>query len=219
MRLSKRLEACLQYTTGFQKLADVGTDHAHLPIEAVLRGNVLTALAIDNKFGPFIQARTNIKKYNVESRVKALLGDGLEKIDNDVDVVVMSGMGGELIADILSSSDHKYVKRFILQANRNVPLLRRYMTTSNYRILDEIILEEQGKTYEILVFEKGKMELTEKEIEFGPIHLRTKPYYWVKHYQELLAHYEKVLLNVTDDSKKDEIKQAIQSIKEALHEN
>lgn len=219
MQLSKRLEACLHYTAGYQKLADIGTDHALLPIEAVARGNVLTALAIDNKFGPFIQARTNIKKYSVDNRVKAFMAEGLSKIDDEVDVVVISGMGGELIVRILSENEHKNVKRFILQANRDVPLVRRYMTSNGYAIIDEIILEEQNKTYEIVVFESGTMKLSDKEILFGPIHLQSRPYYFMKHYEALLQHYQSIIEDVNDSGKRHSLEETIQTLKEVLYDH
>lgn len=218
MQLSKRLEACLQYTEGFVKLADIGTDHALLPIVAVQRGNVLNALAIDNKFGPYIQARTNILKYQVADKVKVLLGDGLEKIDDEVDVVVISGMGGELIMKILSSYPHKNIKRFILQPNNNVPFIRKQLELIQFQLVDELVLEDQGKIYELLVIEPGQMSLTEQEIEFGPVNLRQRPYHFIKKIMRELAHLSSILPNIEQPEERDKIERRIDMLQEVANE-
>ena len=96
MKISKRLSTCLKYTEGFNKLADIGTDHALLPINAVTLGYVSSAQAIDNKQGPFVIAYSNVLKYELNDKVEVILGDGIKKIDSDVDCVVISGMGGSL---------------------------------------------------------------------------------------------------------------------------
>lgn len=218
MHLSKRLEACLKYTEGFVKLADIGTDHAMLPIVAVQRGNVVSALAIDNKFGPFLAARTNIIKYNVTDKVKVLLGDGLEKIDDETDVVVISGMGGELIVTILTSFSLRNVKRFILQSNNNVPLIRQLLSDIGFYIVDELVLEDQKKLYEVLVIEKGHQQLTPLEIEFGPINVIQKPYYFLKKITRELEHLTSIVGNIEQPEEKLRIENRIKVLQEVANE-
>lgn len=218
MHLSKRLEACLKYTEGFVKLADIGTDHAMLPIVAVQRGNVVSALAIDNKFGPFLAARTNIIKYNVTDKVKVLLGDGLEKIDDETDVVVISGMGGELIVTILTSFSLRNVKRFILQSNNNVPLIRQLLPEIGFYIVDELVLEDQKKLYEVLVIEKGHQQLTPLEIEFGPINVIQKPYYFLKKITREVEHLTSIVGNIEQPDEKLRIKNRINVLQEVANE-
>lgn len=218
MRLTTRLETCLHYTEGFQKLADIGTDHAMLPIEAVLRGNVLYALAIDNKFGPFMQARTNVRKYQVDSRVKVLLGDGLDKIDDDVDVVVISGMGGGSIADILTKGDRKKVKRFVLQPNTQARHIRAIAEEIGCHIAEEFVLEDQDVLYEVLVLDIGQQHYGELEIEYGPINLRDRPYYFLQKVRQDLAHYQSILKQVTTEERQIEIKKKITELEAILHE-
>ena len=74
MKISKRLSTCLKYTEGFNKLADIGTDHALLPINAVTLGYVSSAQAIDNKQGPFVIAYSNVLKYELNDKVEVILG-------------------------------------------------------------------------------------------------------------------------------------------------
>lgn len=212
MHLSKRLETCLRYTEGFQRLADIGTDHAMLPIEAVLRGNVMTAIAIDNKFGPYLQARTNVKKYQVENRVKVVLGDGLDKVDSDTDVVVISGLGGDSIATILEGAKDLNVKRFVLQANNNAYKIRASLSKIGYALLDELVLADQDVIYDVLVLEPGQSEMSELELEFGPINLRDKPHYFIQRIHSEIDHYKRILSQVTTEDRKHMIQQKIDTL-------
>ncbi len=218
MQLSKRLETCLEYTRGFVRLADIGTDHAMLPIAAVLRGYVVQALAIDNKYGPFLQARTNVRKYRVTDQIHVLLGEGLAKIDDDVDVVVIAGMGGEMIAKILTMDPHKNVKRFILQPNTNIPAVRQVLADIHYHIVDELVFEDQGKLYEVIVIEPGHSILTLNDIEFGPINLATKPYYFIRKVQKERQALLQIVNQVENASDKQKIEERIQLLEEVSHE-
>ena len=125
MSLSKRLFTCARYTDGFVKLADIGTDHALLPIHCINEGYVLNALAIDNKEGPYVIAFSNVKKQGLEDKISVILSDGIKDIDDDVDVVVISGMGGSLISDILQKDPVRNVKRFVLQPNNDSKSIRK----------------------------------------------------------------------------------------------
>ncbi len=212
MHLSKRLETCLRYTEGFQRLADIGTDHAMLPIEAVLRGHVVSALAIDNKFGPFLQARTNVKKYQMENRVKVVLGEGLDKVDAETDVVVISGLGGDSIATILENIKTQNIKRFVLQANNNAYKIRAILPKIGYRLLDELVLADQNVIYDVLVLEPGQSEMNELELEFGPINLRDKPHHFIQRLHSEIDHYKRILAQVTSTDRKELIQHKIDTL-------
>lgn len=218
MQLSRRLEACLTFTEGHLHLADVGTDHALLPIAAVLRGNVIDALAIDDKFGPYLQARNNIKKYQVEDRVRVRLGDGLEKLSEETDVVVIAGMGGETIAHILQDGDHKNVKRFVLQPNRDAALVRRTGVTLGYGIVDELVLEDGGKFYDVLVMERMPTSYTEDELEFGPVHLRTRPYFFLKRLDQEIDQYKQALTRAQADDQIRSLQDSIARLEAIRHD-
>ncbi|MBN2604440.1 MAG: SAM-dependent methyltransferase, partial [Bacilli bacterium] len=145
----------MKYTEGFNKLADIGTDHAMLPIHAVLEGYVSNALAIDNKEGPFVIAYGSVLKHHLSDKISVVLSDGLEKIDQDVDVVVISGMGGVLISDILTAHPTRNVKRFVLQPNNEANIVRETITKIGFRIVDELVVHEGNKFYDIMVAEIG----------------------------------------------------------------
>ncbi|MBU1020123.1 MAG: class I SAM-dependent methyltransferase [Firmicutes bacterium] len=206
----------MKYTEGFNKLADIGTDHAMLPINAVLEGYVANALAIDNKEGPFVIAHSSVAKNNLSDKIKVVLSDGLEKIDDDVDVVVISGMGGVLISGILSAHPTRNVKRFVLQPNNEAHIVRKTISEIGFKIVDELIVHEGNKFYEIIVAEVGKSSYTLKELIFGPINLIEKPFYFTTKLEKELAKLESVIPHITTESRLLEIKEQIKLIQEVL---
>jgi tRNA (adenine22-N1)-methyltransferase len=215
MALSKRLLACANYVDGFIKLADIGTDHAFLPIHAIQEGFVYSALAIDNKEGPFVIAYSNVKKAGLQDKISVIKSSGLESIDDEVDVVVISGMGGNLISQIIEKDDHKNIKRFILQPNSDADVVRTKMNQLGYRVIDELVLKDQKKYYDILVFEVGKEELNELETQFGPINLKLKPFYFVERVEKELKNLNNLLQTVTDQVALKTINKRIELLKEA----
>ena len=218
MELSKRLEACIQYTAGYLHLADIGTDHAFLPIEAVLRGHVMEAIAIDNKFGPYLQALNNVKKYMLKERIRVRLGEGLEKITDETDVVVISGMGGELISQILQDGDHRNVKRFVLQPNRDAYSVRKTAMELGYHIVDELVLQDNKKYYDIIVMEKGKKTYTYDELEFGPINLVQRPYHFLQRLEHQIIQFKTITKDIKSKERLEEVNRSIRKLEEIINE-
>lgn len=216
MQLSKRLEACLSYTEGFMHLADIGTDHALLPIEAVLRGYVMDAIGIDNKYGPFLQAKRNVSKYQLEPRITLRLGDGLEKITDDTEVVVISGMGGELIATILTEGNRRNVKRFVLQPNRNVPIVRQTIIDLGYMIIDEIVLQDSNKYYDVIVVEHGITTYTDMELKYGPINLKQRPYYFMQRLNKEYEQCKSIIQGLQPGDRRNELQETIHELEGLL---
>lgn len=176
---SKRICEIAKLIKPYKIIADVGCDHGYLIIESFLNSDVSKAIAIDNKIGPLNSAKKNLEKYNFNVRFS--LSSGVSDIDDDTEVVVISGMGGllisKIISDDLTNNKKLYnVKRLILQANRNNFELRKFLMESNYQIIDEKIVYEDDKYYEIIVCERvnEKIIYTFEELYFGPILLKRK---------------------------------------------
>ena len=216
MSLSKRLFTCARYTDGFVKLADIGTDHALLPIHCINEGYVLNALAIDNKEGPYVIAFSNVKKQGLEDKISVILSDGIKDIDDDVDVVVISGMGGSLISDILQKDPVRNVKRFVLQPNNDSKSIRRILKEIGFKLIDELVIKDNHKYYEILVIEPGQQELTTFEEEFGPVNLKLKPHFFIERIEKEIAKLEKVAKTLNNSSSSIGVKARIQLLKEAI---
>lgn len=176
---SKRICEIAKLIKPYKIIADVGCDHGYLIIESFLNSDVSKAIAIDNKIGPLNSAKKNLEKYNFNVRFS--LSSGVSDIDDDTEVVVISGMGGllisKIISDDLTNNKKLYnVKRLILQANRNNFELRKFLMENNYQIIDEKIIYEDDKYYEIIVCERvnEKIIYTFEELYFGPMLLKRK---------------------------------------------
>ncbi len=216
MKISKRLSTCLKYTEGFNKLADIGTDHALLPINAVTLGYVSSAQAIDNKQGPFVIAYSNVLKYELNDKVEVILGDGIKKIDSDVDCVVISGMGGSLVSDIILKDDKQNIKRLILQPNNDSNLVRKAIVEIGFHIVDELVFSDNHKTYDLIVADIGAVQYSEFELEFGPINLKEKPYFFIRRIEKEMVKLNKVLPYITTQSRKTDIIARLKLLEEVI---
>lgn len=154
MKLNGRLKMIAAKIPKCDILADIGTDHAYIPIYAAKKGICKKALAVDLKEGPLKIANTNIKRYGIEEKIEIRLGRGLEAISpEESDVVVISGMGGNLIRDILSDSAEKAkrAKLLLLQPNNALDALRKWIYENGYTISEELLAKDAGKIYCLII--------------------------------------------------------------------
>jgi tRNA (adenine22-N1)-methyltransferase len=167
--LSKRLNTILGMVKGYNRLIDVGCDHALLDIKAIIDKKVSSAIAIDVNEKALLNASENIKKYGAENIV-LLKQDGLKNVlVNESDVVVISGLGTRTISKILNGNG--YIKNIIIQSNNDIYELRKFMT-KNYIIKEEKAVLEKDIYYVIIHFIKGKAKYTFDELLFGPFLLK-----------------------------------------------
>ena len=137
----------------YKTLADIGTDHAHLPIKACERGIIHTAIATDINKGPLEIAASNIKRAKLEHKINIRQGNGLEVINpKEVDCIVIAGMGGMQIWDIIKKglSVAKEAKQLLLSPQHNIETLRRNLHSEGFNILNEEIVQEGLKFYIII---------------------------------------------------------------------
>lgn len=178
--LSGRLSAAASFVRVGSVVADIGTDHAYLPIYLVEKGIAPLAVASDVRKGPLDRANAHISACGLSNRIKTLLADGLNGIEayrpNDI---LICGMGGDLIASILDGSD--YVRnpavRLILQPMTMAHRLRYYLCRNGFRILDEeLVLEKDSKLYQILVAQYSGVptEISPAEAYLGEINLKKR---------------------------------------------
>ncbi len=175
--LSKRLQKVLDYINVEDKLADIGCDHGYLSLYAIKKGVKFVQL-VDNKIGPLNVAKKNLSKEKLDAEIKYSLSSGLSDIDGKVDTVAICGMGGDLISKILYEDidTAKKMKYLILEANSKVDVLREFLSSNCFEIMDEDVVFEKDKYYEILIirFNSNIEQLTKTEIEFGPVLLKKK---------------------------------------------
>ncbi|MBR6676916.1 MAG: SAM-dependent methyltransferase [Clostridia bacterium] len=171
------LDARLSLAASFVKgecVADIGTDHAYLPIYLILAGKCQRAIAADINEGPLERARINCARYGIEENVTFCLADGLNGLplsEKGVTDIVICGMGGELIAGIIGASD--YVKResvrLILQPMSHPERLRLYLAENGFATDGGGMVKAQDKLYQCIVchYDGQKRALSSAALELG----------------------------------------------------
>ena len=186
VKLSARMSALAALVTPGARLADVGTDHGYIPVFLCQTGAIPSAIAMDINCGPLRRAEAHVAEYGLEDRIETRLSDGLEKLrSGEADCVLIAGMGGSLMQRILSDGKDvlQSVTELILQPQSEVPRIRRFLREAGYRIIDEDMVEEDGKFYFIIKAHKAESDEEEPkssserqrlEDEFGPVLLRKR---------------------------------------------
>ncbi len=154
--LTARLSLVASFVRQGSRLADIGTDHAYLPVELVKSGVCERALACDLRKGPLQSAKDHIETAGLADKIECRLGDGLSPVNADeADDIVLAGMGGETIAAILSACpfirDEKL--RVIAQPMTHPEDLRRFLWDNGFEVIAEQAVTEDGKTYLVLCAE------------------------------------------------------------------
>ncbi len=165
--LSKRLYAAASFVREGAFVADIGTDHAYLPIYLVSRGRARGAVASDINRGPYLCAKKNIEENSLSDRIATLCVGGLEGIDAYApDDILICGMGGELIAKIIDEA--RWTRdghiRLVLQPMTHSEILRKYLFDNGFTIIDEAIVLED-KLYEVICAEYTGIAESYSEIE------------------------------------------------------
>ncbi|MGG6309888.1 tRNA (adenine(22)-N(1))-methyltransferase [Paenibacillus macerans] len=156
MKLSARLQLIADLLPEGGRFADIGSDHALLPVAAVRSGRASFAVAGEVNDGPFEAAGRQVAEAGEAARISVRKGDGLAVIaPGEVDAITIAGMGGALIVSILNAGRAKLagVKRLVLQPNVGEEFVRRWLLDNGWFLAEEAILEEDGKIYEILMAE------------------------------------------------------------------
>jgi tRNA (adenine22-N1)-methyltransferase len=136
-----------------KKPADVGTDHAYIPIYLVQSGKCDYAIATDIKKGPLKKAAKNIEKYKLSDRIELRLGNGIEPIQKgECDAFIISGIGGVVITEIIKTSVDvlKEANTIILQPTYYDEVLREYLLNSGFCIETESLVRDEGRLYSVI---------------------------------------------------------------------
>ena len=176
IKISKRLEAISSLVPNNSKVIDVGCDHGLLSIYLYQQKISNKIIASDINENALNNAKENIQKNKLEEHIEIRLGNGLDPLNDtdEIDTVIISGMGAHTIIDIIKNNLNKLKKidNIIIQSNTKLEYLRKELTKLNYIIEDELILEENKKIYTIIKFKKGNKKYNKKELYFGPILLK-----------------------------------------------
>ncbi|MGI6709973.1 MAG: tRNA (adenine(22)-N(1))-methyltransferase [Bacilli bacterium] len=155
MAVSKRIKEICKYIDLNSKVADIGCDHGYLILEALSSKKILYAQLIDNKIKPLEKAKSNLK--NIDLNVDYTLSNGLDELNPKVDTIVLAGMGGLLIKDIIKKNFHRIEnKSLIIQANNNLEKLRKFLYDNSIYPVSEKIIFERSYFYQIMLLRKTK---------------------------------------------------------------
>lgn len=156
VNIDKRLLCVSQLLRDGSFIADVGTDHAYLPIHMIACRSSSAAVATDINRGPTERAKENVARFGMSEKIDVLLTDGLHGVElYNIDSVVIAGMGGDSIVSILDEAPFVRDRRLrlVLQPMTRSDVLRRYLTENFYEITDEKNVRDGGKIYEVLAAE------------------------------------------------------------------
>ena len=206
IKLSKRLQAVADLVPQNSRLADIGSDHAYIPTYLVQQGIIDYAIAGEVVEGPYTIAKNHVLEHDLQNNIYVKLANGLAAIElsEQIETIVIAGMGGILISEILEAGKDKLAnaKTLILQANNHEEALRQWLMNNKFKISSEKILQEAGKIYEIIVAEPGEAQLNKEELKFGPFLSKEKSAVFRKKWEKELDTLHKILLRLPENHEK-----------------
>lgn len=226
MMIDERLKYAADYIIGDQ-MADIGSDHAYLPIYSIQNNIVESAICGEVVEGPYHSTLKNIEVYGLADKIEARLGDGLKILSekDKVDTITICGMGGPLIASIIKEGfgNVNGHPRLILQANNFTYPIREAVTGLSYSITHEKVLKLGKHYYEVIVcdYQKNNAALTHKEMTFGPVNLTVRDDEFITKVEWEHAHMVRIYNGITGDKssdKKEEVKAEIKLLEEVLND-
>ncbi|MFJ2677686.1 tRNA (adenine(22)-N(1))-methyltransferase [Pseudomonas sivasensis] len=196
--LSMRLERVAAHVPNGARLADIGSDHAYLPVALVRRGVIDAALAGEVATTPFQAAERTVRDSGLEQQITVRLADGLAAIEarDGITAISLCGMGGETIRDILEAGKAHLsgAERLILQPNGGEQPLRLWLMRNGYRIVSEELLHENRFYYEIIVAERADpLVYTAEQLFFGPLLMQARSPVFLAKWQRALRLRQKTL--------------------------
>jgi len=231
VRLSKRLQTIADMVEPCRCVADVGCDHGFVSIYLVQSNRAKQVIAMDVRTGPLDGAREHIREAGLEKQIQVRLSNGLEKLAcGEADALVIAGMGGPLMCEILGSELEKTSRftQMILQPQSELPAFRRFLRENGFEILQEEIVFEDGKYYFPMRVGKATVRMEqdvrrqELEDRFGACLLQKKDQVFLSYLERELHTLEEVKESLsqldTERSKarRKEIQEEIDWVKAAI---
>lgn len=177
MELSARLTAVASMVTPGNRVCDVGCDHGYVSIYLVKQKISPEVIAMDVRTGPLSHARENIHKYGLENYIDTRLSDGVDKLNiGEADTLILAGMGGRLMEEILTRGMDKVsaMKELILQPQSELTAFRTFLQKEGFKTLSENMVYEDGKYYPMMRVVPAANDMKQKEAdeEFKELALR-----------------------------------------------
>lgn len=155
--INKRLTEVSAFINDKEEVIDIGCDHGLLGIYLYLNKKNVRMVSSDINEKPLLKAKENLIKYGLENKIELRCGNGLETLDKDINTIIISGMGGINIVNILSEiKKYPNVSKIVLSPNTDYSFVRRKVTKLGFKLCSEKMVYEKGKYYLISEYQKGK---------------------------------------------------------------
>lgn len=206
MDKSKRIEFIVSNLEKVTTLADIGTDHGYVPLLALRNELCEKAIACDINKEPLAKGKLNAILEGIDDKIEFRLGNGFEPLKiNEVEEVVIAGMGGNLIRDIIQKDLNKVAScnYLVLIPAQNPEVLREYLYKNDFEIIKEDLCFDEGIYYELFKVRKAEGQATELDsiyYEISPMLLRSKHPLMKEYIDYKIDEYNRILGFITDDS-------------------
>ena len=222
MKINARLKKIGDLVEANSFCLDVGCDHALLDIYLVKRNKNIQVVASDIAEGPLSQARKNIKRERLEDKIELRLGDGLDPYTDEINTVIISGMGGRNIIGICKKNPKKLKKidTFIISPNNYQEDVKRYLCKNGFYIENEEFVKDKNFIYQIIILKKGKKKYSKKEYFFGPVFIIKKGPLFREYYEREMKSRE-ILISILPNNyrlKKLQTRKEIKMIKNEIED-
>lgn len=222
MKINARLKTIGNLVEKDSICLDVGCDHALLDIYLVHRKANIKTIASDIAQGPLDQAKKNIEREHLEDVIETRLGSGLETYTDEINTIIISGMGGRNIIGIFKDNIKKLnkVETLIISPNNYQEDVKRFLCKHGFYIQNEEFVKDKKFIYQIIIFKKGKKRYSKKEYFFGPIFLEKKGPLFREYYERELKSRE-ILISLLPKNfklKKYQAKKEIKMIKNEIED-
>ncbi len=199
IKINKRLATISAFINLNDKVIDIGCDHNMLAIYNYLERKIIIIGSDINK-EPLKIAQNNINKYDLSNILSLRLGNGLSTVTDEINTVVISGMGCLTIIDILKDlNNYPNIKKLIISPNNDFPILREKLNKMGLKIIREVMVNENNKYYPVIEYQKGNEDI---DYIFGK--LDTKDLNTINYFNYLIKTNKKII-NVTTDIKRKQL--------------
>ena len=221
LKLTPRLQAIAELIPPDSVVADIGTDHAYLPVYLILNKVSRRVIAVELNQAPLQQASETVAAFNCLQEIDLRLGNGLHalKATDKIDTVVIAGLGGQSIAAILRDGRHllKSVQQLILQPMSEEGYLRLFLARNGFVLADEALAREGRRFYEIILAKAGREQETDLfRLSFGPRLLEQKPPLLSVFLQEKIRKL-KVVYHSLQRAEKDDVSSKLQDVEREIY--
>lgn len=193
LHINNRLQKLSDFLYRDDCVIDIGCDHGLLGIYLVLNKKIEYVISSDINEKPLNKAKENIKRYHLENKIETRLGNGLSCIDDNINTIVISGMGGETINSILTNIKKcPNVRKIVVSPNSDFAKTRKFITKLGFFLEKETMVLENGKYYLISCYQKGNRRHI--NYYFGKLLVNDITVY--NYYQEIYQKNKKIILNL-----------------------